>query len=290
MSKKKSIVTFAIFLVIIIALYVGILLLGKPAPRAETLGETMKDAVLHETMKVDLFGFMEVNPGLISAFTVTGVLTLFAIFCRIFVIPRFKEIPGKFQMILESLVGIFRGLAKSNSPEKNQVLSAYIFTAGAYIFVGTIFELFGVQVITTSGSPVSLPAPLSDINGAIAMGGLSYLFILGGGIVNNGWHGILGTLKEFSLPLSMSFRLFGALLSGALVTELVYYSMSLSFVLPVIVGVLFTLLHALIQAYVLTLLVSIFYGEVSEKKLEKPRRFRKEKKNSNNTITPEVSK
>ena len=62
----------------------------------------------------------------------------------------------------------------------------------------------------------------------------------------------------------MSFRLFGALLSGLLVTELVYYYMSLSFVLPVIVGVMFTLLHALIQTYVLTMLTALFYGEVSE--------------------------
>ena len=34
----------------------------------------------------------------------------------------------------------------------------------------------------------------------------------------------------------MSFRLFGALLSGALVTELVYYFSALSFVLPVVVS------------------------------------------------------
>ena len=72
----------------------------------------------------------------------------------------------------------------------------------------------------------------------------------------------------------MSFRLFGALLSGALVTELVYYYSALSYGLPVIVGVLFTLLHALIQAYVLTMLTSMFYGEVSEK-IEKPPKKRK---------------
>ena len=34
--------------------------------------------------------------------------------------------------------------------------------------------------------------------------------------------------------------------------------------LPVVVGVMFTLLHALIQAYVLTMLTSMYYGEVSE--------------------------
>lgn len=34
--------------------------------------------------------------------------------------------------------------------------------------------------------------------------------------------------------------------------------------LPVVVGVMFTLLHALIQSYVLTMLVALYYGEVSE--------------------------
>ena len=89
--------------------------------------------------------------------------------------------------------------------------------------------------------------------------------ILSGGIAGNGLKGVGSTLKEFSLPISMSFRLFGALLSGLLVTELVYYYVQLSYVLPVLVGVLFTLLHALIQAYVLTMLTALFYGEVSER-------------------------
>ena len=82
-------------------------------------------------------------------------------------------------------------------------------------------------------------------------------------------------LKEFSLPISMSFRLFGALLSGLLVTELVYYYLSLSFVLPVVVGVLFTLLHALIQSYVLTMLTALYYGEVSEPSPPKPKSGKK---------------
>ena len=47
-----------------------------------------------------------------------------------------------------------------------------------------------------------------------------------------------------------------------LVTELVYSYLALSFVLPVVVGVLFTIRHALIQTYVLTMLTALFYGEV----------------------------
>ena len=120
---------------------------------------------------------------------------------------------------------------------------------------------------------MSLPAPLSDINAAIAMGLMSYGVIMSGGIASNGGRGILLTLKEFSLPISMSFRLFGALLSGLL--ELVYYTISLSFVLPVLVGVLFTILHALIQTYVLTMLTANYYGEVSEPPKKKAKKEKK---------------
>ncbi|MBO4432648.1 MAG: F0F1 ATP synthase subunit A, partial [Clostridia bacterium] len=198
-------------------------------------------------------------------FTVTGILLLFAFIVRIFVIPKFKDIPGRFQILLEEAVGYFDNLAKNNSPHKNRFLGAYVFMAGTYICLGTLFELLGLQAVTTSGGSISLPAPLADINGAIAMGVMSYSVILFGGLFGNGIKGMFSALKEFSLPISMSFRLFGALLSGLLVTELVYYYIGLSFVLPVIVGVLFTALHALIQTYVLTMLTTVFYGEVSEK-------------------------
>ena len=191
-------------------------------------------------------------------------MLLTAALLRLLVIPRFRMVPGKLQLALEELVGFFDNLAKSSSPHRNTFLGAYVFAAGVYIFVGTLFELFGIQAVTTGGVSVSLPAPLSDINGAIALGCLSYLVIMSGGIAGNGVKGIGLTLKDFSLPVSMSFRLFGALLSGLLVTELVYYYIHLSFVLPVAVGVMFTLLHALIQTYVLTMLTALFYGEVTE--------------------------
>lgn len=253
----------ALWLLAILLLLAGALLTGSPG-RLESVQEAMRDAVLHDVNQVGFLGGKAVNPGLISAFTVTAVLLIFAVCVRVFVIPKFQYIPGKFQLLLEEWVGLFDSMAKSNSPHRHGFLGVYLFSVGTYIFVGTLFELLGLQAITVHGHPVTLPAPLSDVNGAIAMGCLSYLVILSGGIAGNGLGGVGKTLKEFSLPISMSFRLFGALLSGLLVTELVYYFVSLSFVLPVIVGVLFTLLHALIQSYVLTMLTALYYGEVSE--------------------------
>lgn len=276
MSKRKK-----LFLIVwglsILAVLAGIILVGFPSGgKEESITEAMRDAVLHEENKMSLFG-LPVNPGLISAFLISGILLLFALIVRIFVIPRFKYVPGKFQAIIEKAVEFFSDMAKGNSPHKTGFVSGYIFSAGIFIFVSTIFELFGVQWITTKGHSMTLPAPLSDINAAIAMGVTSFLIILGAGIVANGFKGALKVLKDFSLPISMSFRLFGALLSGLLVTELVYYYATMSFVLPVIVGILFTLLHALIQAYVLATLVSIFYGEAVEPKKIKEKKIKEKK-------------
>lgn len=269
-QKRKAIIIFAVIAAVFL---IGSILTGGGAGEEESIQEVMRDSVLHDMNKISLFG-MEVNPGLISGLVVSGILIVFALICRIFVIPHFTMVPGKFQLVLETMVGFFDNMSKQNSKIHN-FLGAYIFAAGCYIFTGTLFELLGVQAVTTNGVSISLPAPLSDVNGAIMMGCLSYLVIMSGGIAGNGVKGIGNTLKEYSLPISLSFRLFGALLSGALVTELVYYYASLSYVLPVLVGVLFTVLHALIQAYVLTMLTSLFYGEVSEKS-EKKKKKREE--------------
>lgn len=264
----------AVWIGVTLVLLAGALLAGTQE-RPESVQAAMRDAVLHDINQIGFFGGKAVNPGLISAFLVTGLLLLAAACIRIFAIPRFRYAPGKLQLLVEEAVGLFDRMARGSSPHRCGFLGAYIFACGCYVFVGTLFELLGVQAVTLRGQAVTLPAPLSDVNAAIALGTFSYLTILSGGIAGNGVKGVGKTLKEFSLPISMSFRLFGALLSGLLVTELVYYYVSLSFVLPVIVGVLFTLLHALIQTYVLTMLTALYYGEVSEPSPPKEKKKRR---------------
>ncbi len=269
--EKKARTRFIVLWLLIAALLLAGSLLSPSAER-ENVQTAMKDAVLHEENRILLFPGFDVAPGLVSSIVITCLLLLGALLIRLFAIPRFREIPGKGQLLLETAVSCFDGLAASASPYRNRFLGAYAFSAGSYVFLSTLFELFGFQAVTAAGRSVALPAPLSDINGAISLGVMSYLVIVSGGAAGAGLKGVGRALKDFSLPLSMSFRLFGALLSGLLVTELVYHYTALSFVLPVIVAVMFTLMHALIQAYVLTMLTTMFYGEAAEplpKKIKK---------------------
>ena len=155
MSKKKTAVFLIVVAAVIAALVVGIVLTDGLYEKAGSVNETMQDAVLHEGDKISFFG-LAVNPAVLSAFVVTGILLVFAVIVRIFVIPKFSYIPGKFQLLLEQAVGMFENLAKTNSPHRNNFLGAYLFAAGAYISIGTLFELVGIPWMTAAGASVSL--------------------------------------------------------------------------------------------------------------------------------------
>ena len=95
MSKKQKIKAGIIFGALFVVFLAGSIVAGmlKTNTSEEGIQTVMRDAVLHETFKVNLFGIIDVNPGLISAFIVTGIFLIFALIVRIFVIPKFKIIP-----------------------------------------------------------------------------------------------------------------------------------------------------------------------------------------------------
>ena len=107
MSKKRIIVSAIFFVAVITCLLIGIFLTNDPNHvEEETIQEVMKEAVLHEHVKVSLFGIKDVNPALISAFIVTGIILTVSVILRIFFISKFKLIPEKkLQIIIEAAVG-----------------------------------------------------------------------------------------------------------------------------------------------------------------------------------------
>ena len=69
LKNKKTAVVLIVAGILIVGLLVGIFM--THGSHGETIKDLMKDAVLHEHNKIDLFGLIEVNPAVISAFTVT---------------------------------------------------------------------------------------------------------------------------------------------------------------------------------------------------------------------------
>ena len=99
MSKKQRIISAAVFAVLIIFILAGIFFINPVKTETEAINEVMRDAVLHEGAKVNFFGRFSVNPAMISSYFVTAIILVMAALIRIFAIPKFKIIPGKFQII-----------------------------------------------------------------------------------------------------------------------------------------------------------------------------------------------
>lgn len=115
MEKKKRNRFLVAWLGLIVLTLVAVLAVGGGG-ESVSIKETMRDAVLHGTNRISLFGLKAVDPAFISALVVSGVLLLAALLLRLLVIPRFRMVPGKLQLALEELVGFFDNLAKAAAP------------------------------------------------------------------------------------------------------------------------------------------------------------------------------
>ena len=70
------------------------------------------------------------------------------------------------------------------------------------------------------------------------------------------------------VPVSMSFRLFGSILSGMITMEIIYAALEELIVVPLVFpaffSIIFTLFHAFIQAYIFAVLTTTFVAEATE--------------------------
>ena len=111
MTKQERRKTMIIFALAALVFMIAAILAGDGGGEEEAIQDVMRDAVLHDLNKVSLLGLIDVNPGLLAGFIVSGFLILLALICRIFIIPKFTLVPGKIQLVLETVVGLFSGMA-----------------------------------------------------------------------------------------------------------------------------------------------------------------------------------
>lgn len=223
---------------------------------ANDVGKRLSEALLPE--KIKIFDGLEVGPSLFTAFGVTIVILAVCLVLRLTVIKNLKNVPGKAQSILEMFVKMFDKMAKESVHDYSGFVGPYIMAAAVFICLGTLAELLGFR-----------PA-LADINACLALGISTFILINFFGAKKKKikrltrYFNPINIITDAAVPVSLSFRLFGSIVSGLMLMELIYSYFALSFVLPVFVSVISTLFHAFIQAYIFATLSSLFIGEAVE--------------------------
>lgn len=224
---------------------------------SSSVKERLSEALMPE--KVRIFGNFEVGPSMFTALAVTAFLLAICVVLRLTVIRKLRNVPKKPQILIEMIVKAFDKLAKDATHDLENFVGPYVMAAASFICVSTLVELLGIR-----------PA-LADINTCFALGFSTFVVIHFFGVKKRGL-GIrlkrmlnpINIITDIAVPVSLSFRLFGSIVSGLLIMELIYSYIALSFVLPVLVSVITTLFHALIQAYIFSTLSSLFIGEAVE--------------------------
>jgi F-type H+-transporting ATPase subunit a len=215
--------------------------------------------------RVDFFG-LNLSTTIINTWIAMAGLLIVALILRLTILQNMKDPPGKTQNVLELAVEAVVKYVHNNAHGFGEGLSAYIFTIAAFLITCAALELFGLHT------------PAADITMTFALAFITFILINYFGIKKRGLKGRIKMMAsptpailpiriitDIALPISMSARLFGNMLGGMIVMDLIYESLGNNAVgIPSTIGLYFNVFHPLIQTFIFITLTLTFINEASE--------------------------
>lgn len=199
------------------------------------------------------------------------IVTILCLLFRFLVFPKFKDKPEGFQNIMELCVETVENFCVDATGKKaGKSLAPYMFALAIYLVFSASFELFGLR------------APTSDLVVTFSMGLITFVLLNYFGFKKLGIGGRLKAMggpmvamrpimipmkivSDIAIPISLACRLFGNMLGGMIVMELLKGALGgYAAGIPGIAGLYFNLFHPLIQAYIFITLSLTFIDEAME--------------------------
>lgn len=202
---------------------------------------------------------------IVNTFLVVILLSIFAIVVNSKIKKaKADEVPSNFLNAVEILVEAVDGLVVSNMGRNNlKRFGPYILTLALFLAVANLLGLVG---LTPPTSDYSVTLSLALVTFVLTQ---FWAFKNGGGIV--GYFKSFGdpvpllaplnVIGELANPVSLSFRLFGNIMSGGIILTLVYGAAGLiAPVLAVPLHAYFDIFSGLLQTFIFIMLTMIFIG------------------------------
>jgi len=231
---------------------------GKFVIRNVEHKESIQDQINHEFQSyhfINLFGKFRINW---SVLRVILFVDLFIIIFAVLVRRKINLIPGKLQIVAEMIYSFFTNLVVETIGEKKKYFTPYIFTIFIFVWICNIIGMIPI--------PGNLE-PTRNLNVPLGLGIMALIIIHYSSVKEKG---IVAYLKEYAQPLkfmaplnvvgelakgiSLSFRLFGNILGGAIII-LVVSNLTRFILVPVGLNIFFGLFIGTVQAFVFTMLV-----------------------------------
>lgn len=209
---------------------------------------------------INIGGFeVWITETIISTWFIMLIIIVFAIVVRI-KLNRFKVIPTGFQNVVEVIVESFDKFSVNTLGKNLSYISPWYFTVFTFILLSSLLSVFGLR------------APTADWATTFALALASFILMIFMGFKHRKGkylksffepHFIffpLNLIGELAKPVSLSFRLFGNVLSGTIILTL-YYALTPIFVqfgIPALLHAFFDVLFGALQTYIFVI-ISLMY-------------------------------
>ena len=216
----------------------------------------------------DVFGVrINVTETIIISWGIVIALTALVLFLT----HNMKKKPEKKrQVIAEFLVEIVDNLVKSTMGEKYKSYGPYVAALFASSIFGSLVSLIGLRSVTADYSTVLTWALMSFV-----MIEAAKIKADGIGGYLKGFINPLNIISEVSTPVSMSFRHFGNIAGGMIITSLIYFALTglssaiglavpiFTIGLPAVLSLYFDLFSGFMQAFIFIMLTMIYISSSS---------------------------
>jgi len=209
---------------------------------------------------------VRITDTVVSTWIIMGLLIIFAIIVRI-KYRNFKEMPKGFQNVIEAIVELFDNYLRSTAGERLMSIGNWFFTVFVFVLLSNLSGLIpGIRPPTADWSfTVALALmtfALTHIMGAKFRKGeylksfFSPMFLFFP----------VNLIGELARPISISFRLFGNMLSGLIMMTLLYSMtpMLARFIFPAALHAYFDVFAGVLQTYIFVTLSLSFITSSSE--------------------------
>jgi len=259
LSKPKKIILISLITVgafILITRLLNLIFGPQPTPELEF-------SIMPE--RVTVLGF-SLSCTIVYTWIAMAVLIITAIIIRLTVFKNPKEAPTGAQNVIEIIVDSVVKYTKSQAHGTGEFLCSYILSIGALLVMSAFLELFRVR------------PPTADITMTFSLALMTFIFINVYGIKRKGFIGRIKSLasptplvfpfriiSDLAIPVSMACRLFGNMLGGMIVIDLLYMALGTNAIaIPSVFGLYFNAFHPLIQTFIFVTLTLTFINEAIE--------------------------
>ena len=209
---------------------------------------------------IPIFGGLDISESTVITWF---IIAFVAVLCMILVRNLSVESPSKKQQVLELAVGGLYNIFDGLLGKAGRRYIPYLMSVLIYLGISNVIGILGVK------------PPTKDMNVTAALALMSIILIEYAGIHAKGGRGFIKSfaqpmaimtpiniLEVFIRPLSLCMRLFGNILGGFVVMELIKYFVPA--IIPIPFSFYFDIIDGLIQAYVFVFLTSLFIKESIE--------------------------